>query len=82
MLDPSLESSLDGMCLFASGGFGGAGLPATSAGFTGGKVSRQGFRRNWGVWGDRSTRSSVFLQAFPQGSMRRERPRRLGGRGP
>ena len=28
-----------------------------SARFTGGKVSRQGFWRHWGVWGDRSTRS-------------------------
>ena len=42
-LDPSLESSLVGMCLFASGGFGGAGPTATSVSFTGGNVSREGF---------------------------------------
>ena len=41
--DPSLESSLVGRCLFASGGFGGAGPPATSVRFTGGNMSREGF---------------------------------------
>ena len=38
-----------------------------SARFTGGKVSREGFWRHWGVWGDRSPRS-VIRSGWPEKS--------------